>query len=127
MPPQQQHQRTPQILGQQRQRDRSHNAPHYQRMPLPSPYLVKQAQRVMAQMLNFSPAQRKLPRVEQMHPQIYERNKQHDVQRRHNCDPSCDATWFSPSITPSSVVSPTGVMPITIPSATGECSISSYT
>ena len=45
---------------------------------------MKQAQRMMAQMFNLLPGHRQFARVEDMNPEIDERDEEEQVQRRNN-------------------------------------------
>lgn len=55
-------------------------------MPLPLPNVADETPRMMAEMLDLLPAQRKAASVEEMYAQFNERNKQKQVERRHRMD-----------------------------------------
>jgi hypothetical protein len=81
MTPHHHDQRATEIDRQQWHYDRSYKTPHHQRMPLPLPNSVKQAQGMVAQMFDLLPVERKSACVKQIHTQLDERQEQHQVER----------------------------------------------
>ena len=79
MTPHHQHQYTSKIYRQQWHCDRGHKAPHYQCMPFPLPDGVKQADGMMAEMLDLLPAEREAPSVKEVYTKLNERQKQQQV------------------------------------------------
>ena len=69
------------IDSEYRHQNRCDYAPHDQGMPFPLPYLVNQAQRMMAQMLDLFSVQRQAASMEEMYAQLDEGNKQEQVER----------------------------------------------
>ena len=74
--PHQQDQCTAKVEGDEWQRDCGHDAPNHQRMPLPLPNVVEEAQGMMAEMLDLLMAKRQPACVKEVNTQFDERQKQ---------------------------------------------------
>ena len=83
MPAHEQDQGAPEIDGEQRHQDGRYDAPHDQRMPFPLPDFPDEKPRVMAQVLNVSPAKRKAAGMEEVNTNLNEGDEQEEVEGRH--------------------------------------------
>jgi hypothetical protein len=75
VPSQKDNQCAAQVDSQQGHRYRRNRPPDDERMPFPLPNLVKQSQRMMAQVLQLLSVHWQPARLKQVHPQINERNE----------------------------------------------------